>query len=261
MGAHRYWGVYLSPVNPNNRAAVAEVQMRGVAGGANLCTGGTPSGPGGTPGNAFDGNASTWWESPAGSGQAPLWVPRISYQFASPVEIVEMVLTNNNNASMLSAWGVPAWSDDGAAWTPCGPAFALSTAASGSVTVTGFADAQLPAAPAGSVAARLVTEWGTVGAPSGVAQAPGSVARMDPWCGPGSVAGDVAIEGTPAAPVRRRVLLLDRASGQLMREAWSDPTTGAYAFPNVRDADAIVLAIDHTRAYNAVVADAIDPTP
>lgn len=259
LGAHTYWAVFLGRGNPNNRAAVAEVEMRATIGGANLCTGGTPTGPGGTAANAFDGNGSTWWES--ASEQLPLRTPRIGYQFASPVEVAEVVLTNNSNSAMLSAYGVLAWSDDGTTYTPVSPAFALSTSASGSVTVSGFApDAAVGSAGHdGSVV--LFGDWAVTPPDEPGAMPVGSAASADMHGGQNRVAGDVAITGTPDSPVSRRVRLIDKASGALMREAWSDASTGAYSFDNVGEGEVIVMAEDNTGVFNAVVSDAVVPVP
>lgn len=72
--------------------AVAECQMRGSVGGANLATGGTPSasttGGGLVAANAFDGNASTKWS--ASSTAVP---QQLIYTFGSAVTIEEVVLT------------------------------------------------------------------------------------------------------------------------------------------------------------------------
>lgn len=259
LGTHTYWAIFLGRGNPNARAAIAEVEMRSSIGGANLCTGGTPTGPGGTPANAYDGSGSTWWEST--SEQLPLRTPRIGYQFASPVEVAEVVLTNNSNSAMLSSYGVLAWSDDGTTYTPVSPAFALSTAASGSVTVSGFeVEASVGSAGHdGSVV--LFGDWAVAPPDEPGAVATGSAANADPHGGQHRVAGDVAITGTPDTPVRRRVRLLDKASGALMREVWSDAATGAYDFPNIREGETIVLAEDHTAVFNAVVSDAVLPVP
>lgn len=259
LGAHIYWAVFLGRGNPNVRAAIAEVEMRGSIGGANLCIGGTPTGPGGTSANAYDGNSSTWWEST--SEQLPLRAPRIGYQFASPVEIAEVVLTNNSNSSMLSSYGVLAWSDDGTTYTPVSPAFALSPAASGSVTVSGFeVEASVGSAGHdGSVV--LFGDWAALSPDDPGVVASGSAATADPHGGQCHVAGDVAIAGTPDAPVSRRVRLFDKASGALMRELWSDAVSGAYDFVNIRDGAVIVTAEDHTAIYNAVVSDAVLPVP
>lgn len=259
IGAHLYWAVYLDPHNPNNRAAIAEVEMRVAIGGANACTGGTPFGPGGTPSDAFDGNASTWWES--NSNRAPLSIPRVGYQFPSAVEIAEVVLTNNSNASMISPYGVLAWSDDGTNYTPVAPVFNLSGSASGSVTINGFTETTSGSA-VGDGSVPQFGDWAVALAPEPGVTPVGVAASADAWGGDRRVAGTVAIDmpgDAPDTPVHRRVRLYDKASGALMRETWSDATTGAYEFRGVRAGPVIVMAEDYNKVFNVVASDNVLP--
>lgn len=263
LGAHTYWGVYLGRGNGNYRAAIAGLEMRATVGGPNLCVGGTPTSEGdGFPGNAFDGNPSTWWEGL--QDRLPLRTPRIAYQFASPVEVAELVLVNNSNSVMLSAWGVLAWSDNGADWTLVAPAFGLSPDVSGSVTVSGFYEEASAASATGDGSAVLFGDWAVAAPDAPGARPAGGVANADIHGGQCRVSGDVAIDvagDAPDTPVRRRVRLLDQASGALMRETWSDASTGAYTFDHVRPGAVIVMTEDHTGVYNAVVSDAVQPVP
>lgn len=71
------------------------------------------------------------------------------------------------------------------------------------------------------------------------------------------VQGTVTIDATPDIPVRRKVRLFCLQSGRLVREAWSDPVTGAYLFEYVRQGPWLVVSHDYTGSYNAVVADNI----
>jgi hypothetical protein len=76
--------------------------------------------------------------------------------------------------------------------------------------------------------------------------------RSAEFFGRGRVVGKVSIESTPAS---RKVRLFDALTGILVAELWS-AVNGAYAF-NQLDArrDYFVLAHDHIRQFNAVVAD------
>ena len=76
--------------------------------------------------------------------------------------------------------------------------------------------------------------------------------------GIGIVYGTVAEKHLPAnTPWRRRVLLLDERSRIVIRETWSDATTGAYEFRGVKaGVPYTVVSYDHTGAYRAVIADA-----
>ncbi|WP_247539116.1 hypothetical protein [Ralstonia pseudosolanacearum] len=81
--------------------------------------------------------------------------------------------------------------------------------------------------------------------------------RSDFW-GNGRIEGRVSIEGTPAA---RRVRLFDVLTGLLIAEAWSRKD-GFYRFDFLDiNRDYFVLAHDHVRQFNAVIADWVRPEP
>lgn len=63
------------------------------------------------------------------------------------------------------------------------------------------------------------------------------------------------VKVTPATPAFRKVTLFDSTSRLLIREQWSDPVTGAYAFNNIRPGTFFVVSVDHTNTHNAVIAD------
>lgn len=109
-------------------------------------------------------------------------------------------------------------------------------------TITIFAD---PIAGAGT--------WGLL--PAGAA-----TRDISELGGRGRIAGTVKIDSSPDYPVWRRVRLFDKRDNRLVREAWSDPETGAYVFEHVNPARLyVVIAYDHTGAYNAEIRDAITP--
>jgi hypothetical protein len=75
------------------------------------------------------------------------------------------------------------------------------------------------------------------------------------------ILGTTANTGTPNTPVRRRVRLHDQPSARAIREVWSDPITGAYAFNNIRLGRYYVTAFDHTGQYGGVIETDITPEP
>ena len=79
--------------------------------------------------------------------------------------------------------------------------------------------------------------------------------------GVGRVYGTVARKELPAnTPLKRRVRLVRERDGLVIREAWSDPTTGAYDFRYVDELQTwTVIAYDYEHNYRAVVADNITP--
>lgn len=54
-------------------------------------------------------------------------------------------------------------------------------------------------------------------------------------------------------PQSRRVRLCDQRSGRLVREQWSDPTTGEVDFPYLREGPWVLYALDHTYEHEAVI--------
>lgn len=78
--------------------------------------------------------------------------------------------------------------------------------------------------------------------------------------GAGRIAGTVRVDSTPDYPVRRRVRLFDRRDNRLVRETWSSPETGAYAFEHINPARTyVVIAYDHTGVFNAEIRDNVTP--
>ena len=77
------------------------------------------------------------------------------------------------------------------------------------------------------------------------------------------VHGTVHLDATPTdLPLRRRVQLYNQRDSRLIREAWSDATTGAYSFDGIRGGDGtryFVAAFDHTQDKRAVIADNLTP--
>lgn len=54
------------------------------------------------------------------------------------------------------------------------------------------------------------------------------------------------------SPVARRVRLCDQRDGRLVREAWSDATTGDVTFDLMREGPWVLYALDHTLEFEAV---------
>jgi hypothetical protein len=80
--------------------------------------------------------------------------------------------------------------------------------------------------------------------------------RIWQYFGVGFVAGRVTIEGVPA---RRQVRLLDGRTAMVIAEVWS-AADGRYRFDRVdADREYVVLAHDHERQFNAVIADWVRP--
>lgn len=264
MAAHRYWALGLSArPGSGNGVSVAEVEMRASPGGADLCVGGTAGGTftTGVAANAFDDNTSTYCYHGATGG---LHV-RLSYDFGSPVSVVELWLRvpgagTHNGTTYGPAHCRVEWSDDGAAWRIGSVAFdAGGLVNDGAMTVGGISDVPpggVELAPMG----RLITfppTW-----PGSVRPLALQLLRRVDYGGLGRIAGTVSIKGAPNVPVRRRVRLIREVDGLCVAEQWSDPATGAYDFTGFDPAITYtVLAYDGPRVFRAVLADAVLPTP
>lgn len=87
------------------------------------------------------------------------------------------------------------------------------------------------------------------------------LARDMEFGGNGTVYGTVDRKGTPAnIPLRRRVRLLSDTSGAMVRETWSDATTGAFAFSGIDPAQRYTtLVYDHEHNFRAEAADNLTP--
>ena len=72
------------------------------------------------------------------------------------------------------------------------------------------------------------------------------------------IVGTVKEKNTPTnTPLRRRVQLFNQRSGRRIRETWSNATTGAYTFNDIKGGPEryFVVAFDYAENYRAVIAD------
>ena len=67
--------------------------------------------------------------------------------------------------------------------------------------------------------------------------------------------GTTDVEGSPEAPVLRKVVLHDQLSGRVVRATWSHPVTGVYAFERIRLGVYYIVSFDHTGLHRGVIAD------
>lgn len=79
--------------------------------------------------------------------------------------------------------------------------------------------------------------------------------------GVGRISGTTKQTAIPTnLPVHRRVRLYRQRDGLLMREMWSDATTGAFSFDYVDELQTYyVIAFDYTGAFRGVVGDNLTP--
>lgn len=78
--------------------------------------------------------------------------------------------------------------------------------------------------------------------------------------GPGTITGNTKNIATPDnTPVFRRIRLHEQSSGRIVRETWSDATTGAYRFTGLRLTRYYIVGFDHTGTYSGVIETDITP--
>lgn len=78
--------------------------------------------------------------------------------------------------------------------------------------------------------------------------------------GPGTIYGTTKTKGTPNVPTKARVVLLHQRSKLPVRETWSDPVTGAFAFTGIDTTQQfLTLAEDAAGNYRPVAANRLTP--
>ena len=260
MAAHLYWALLIRPRPGASIAAVAELQLRGTIGGADLCTGGAAIGAHSgstTAAQAFDDDAATIWSIDNASAGT-----RLGYAFATAVSVAQVYLqlpgagASRPGVDYGPGLVVVQYSDDGVTWFNGSGAIDLSS--------LGNAESHAWAASDAAPVAVVSQNTGVLGA--GAAASGAAAFRLDGqapmrWdavdSGPGRVAGVVSFEGTPVTYGQRRVRLIDVRSSRLVRQTWSDPVTGAYAFEGLAGSPRLFMAIadDYTGVYDPVSKD------
>ena len=78
--------------------------------------------------------------------------------------------------------------------------------------------------------------------------------------GPGTIYGTTKTKGTPNLPTKARVVLLHQRSKLPVRETWSDPVTGAFAFTGIdTNQRFLTLAEDAEGHFRPVAANRLTP--
>ena len=86
------------------------------------------------------------------------------------------------------------------------------------------------------------------------------MARDTEFGGPGTIYGTTKTKGTPNTPTKARVVLLHQRSKQPVRETWSDPVTGAFAFTGIDTTQQfLTLAEDAAGNFRPVAASRLVP--
>jgi hypothetical protein len=121
FGAHRYWRIFF-PDTQGGGIVVTEVQLRTVAAGPNVATGGVASANSYasvySPANAFDGNGTSVWFNGSNNSN---WL-QYDFGVGSQRDIREFTVTNTYAPGMATIDSSPKnmslqYSDDGTKWT------------------------------------------------------------------------------------------------------------------------------------------------
>jgi hypothetical protein len=114
-GPRRYWGIKINSSN-STVTGVAELELRGSIGGADLTGSGTAGASNydgtDTPAKAFDNSTGTLWRSQQTAFPMILW-----YDFGTPVDIREIAITAPSTAVWAPVSFSLVFSDDGVTWT------------------------------------------------------------------------------------------------------------------------------------------------
>lgn len=139
-------------------------------------------------------------------------------------------------------------------------AFAPPTAAFPDVTST--ADLSLLVATSQVASAEPFYRENITGAVGAKPTADARPVRDIFMAGRGAIVATVKEDGEPTdTPVRRKVRLFRDRDGLMVRETWSNATTGAYAFTEIDENETYsVVSYDHNNNFRAVIADRITPT-
>lgn len=257
MSAHRYWRVNLPPINPSNGTLLSTLELRTTVGGVDVAAGATRSGSHGAVAPWFDGSDGT--ENYATGGTV-----YVNFDFGSPVEIREIRLRTGSNGS-LAPDVVTLWHSDSASGNWLFTSLRGITASLGANTAALYSGWTYDISPSPLL---TVPPFKLVGdampaTPTWKLTQPLAKLRDMYFGGTGRIAGTVKEQGTPAnIPLRRRVWLMRERDAIVIRETWSDVTTGAYSFDNVDATQKYtVITYDYEHDKRAVIADNITPDP
>jgi hypothetical protein len=251
MAAHTYWRLNIAGTDGGSTLTVAEVQMRTSVGGANAATGGTATASSGTAANAFDGNNSTNWALSSGT------VGWLQYQFGSAQDIVEIAVTapSATTTNAPNRWSLQ-YSDDGSNWTSAAIVGGQTSWTSNEQRV--FTNSSYPVAIGNRTLNPVYMPAVQVTVPAFSTRA---TLRMEPALQTSPMlTGTVKQNGTN---VSRTVRAYCRLTGEILGEAVSDGTTGAFSINARGRTDyCYVVALDDLNSapdYNAAIFDLVIP--
>lgn len=261
---HKYWRLGVASTQGNDYFQITEVAFLD-ADGVDVSVGGVASasseyGAGYEASKAFDKNLGTDYCNTI--GQFPAW---LQYECPAPEEVVAVRFRWAAQARWLpSSWEVVSIrsSPDGVNWDQ---QYNISVASGGIVSGTEAYVQLAEVIYVPPVAARVSTSVAVWSAPVGplsmvLDSLANAVADLE-FGGAGRVYGTTEVKGSPAnAPRKARVRLVRDRDGLLVRETWSDPDTGAFAFTGLDTTQKFTaLASDSLGEFRPIAADRLAP--
>ncbi len=267
MAAHRYWRLLISQSGGSNYVGITELKMAEAAGGANVCTGGTPSASSifnasYPASNAFDGvltSAASWYCAPyTYNSGLNSW---IQYDFGgTPRDIAEITISHYGGEilSYPSAFALY-YSDDNVKWVrqrswsnlafSVGESKVLDATALPSALIT---NRLINDRKNKSIEAALPQTWYASAVRSNnMCRGRNNTRpwRLTPFSGNKRIAGSTTSLGVPLA---RRVDLVEQKSGLLV-ERVNTPETGEFEFKELADGTYSLVGVDSTAEQNSVI--------
>lgn len=260
----RYWRMVILANVSGSFKSVAELAFLDT-GGADLSTGGTPFASsefsaGTAASKSFDKDTGTAWSDAGGNS-----VSHIGYDHGAAVAVDKVRVSWASNPNQLPLNGVASMrvehSDDGTAWSRA----LAPTLVSGEIAINTTCEFTLNALDALVTPNVDADAFARSATPTALAVNhldDGAVPYRDlEFGGVGVIAGTVKRDADPSdLPLKRRVRLHREQDGLLIREVWSDATTGVYSFDWINETwRYTVITYDYEHNYRAVIADNILP--
>ena len=258
---HKFWRLHVAATS-SAYFQVSEVAFLDSAG-ADVSVGGVASAGSEydstySAGKAFDKSHGTDYCS-----AADVFPAFLQYACPSAVEVTSVRFrwaTNNLWLPKSMAHMVLASSPDGVTWAD----FYTLSLTSGSLTAGAEAVASATAAGpllAGPTGGTLPVFCGPSSEPlASVAMGSAAAVRDAEFGGAGRIWGTTKTKGTPNQPTKARVVLLHQRSKLPVRETWSDPVTGAFAFTGIDTTQQfLTLAEDAAGNFRPVAANRLTP--
>ena len=269
---YRYWRIYITTNNGDTYTALQEVELHATVGGVDITSTSMSTFQssyygGNTGAKAFDNDYTDYGSGPwvTAGGAAPHYV---GIDLGTALSVSEVALFPQNYgggpARAPMDFEVQA-SADGAAWLTMGSFTGQTGWVAGtgrsfqtsSSTTTMAADAVVT--PPSRLGVRSVYVGGESANYSGLVHKPCYRSTKDYRFDrtTGTLTGTVKEKGTTEnTPLHRRVRLYRERDGMLIKETWSDATTGAYSFTEIDTLETYtVLAYDYEHNHRAVAAD------